>query len=95
MPQHRTYSMKTSWTEKLKNSLLYWENECDAGRAQSADVKGALNTAKRIFKENGYEFCAHNAAILGSKRYAKDKIHGIDVLITEYQYKLLRSVNDD
>ena len=79
--------MKNTWTEKLRNSFMYWENECAKGRAQCDDVKGALKTVKRLFKKNGYEFCDHNAAILGSKRYAKYKIEGVDVMITELEYK--------
>jgi hypothetical protein len=77
--------------EKLKISLLNWESGCHAGRAQSDDVREELKNAQQLFKQIGYEFCAHNAAILGSKRYAKYKIPSIDVMITESEFQKINS----
>lgn len=84
------------WTNQLADIFKFYETECEGGRAQGMPAKGALKTIQRLFKENGYEFCAHNAAILGSKRYAKDKIEGIDKMLTTIEYnKIMKEkIND-
>jgi hypothetical protein len=73
--------------ENLKNTMMYWEKQCDAGRAQSIDCMSSLKNMERLFEESGYEMCAHNAAILGSKRYEKYKIEGINFMLTKKEYK--------
>lgn len=81
--------MHKRFTLKARDTLLFWEAECEAGRAQGMPAKGALKTLIKLFDESEYEFCAHNAAILGSTRYKKYKIPGFDVMITKDEYKKL------
>lgn len=49
-----------------------------------------MEEIKEILERYGYEFCSHNAAILGSNRYKKYQEPGINVLITSAQYDKLK-----
>jgi hypothetical protein len=78
----------------LTQKFLDHENLCDASLAQSQDCINLRIEIDSLFEKYRIEFCAHNCAILGSKRYAKYKIVDIDKLISNYEYKKLISQNN-
>ena len=71
----------------IKEVITTYELLCSQGRAQCEEAKEAKSEIRSYFARNGLEFCSHNWAILGSKRYASEKNQTINrlVSITEYQ----------
>lgn len=80
---------------KLSNLFRYHEELCRQRKADTPESIATMNLIKRLFEDKGYEFCAHNAAIVGSMRYKKYKYEGIDRLITKKEYeKMLEKENN-
>lgn len=73
--------------EELRDAISEYEELCNDNRAQSVRAKDLFKIRGELFKDLGFELCAHNAAIYGSKRYAKLKFSGIDRAITPKEYK--------
>lgn len=73
--------------EKIKTIIKEYEEYCNAGRAQSDVAKHWLLEMIDWFDSSIYEFCGHNAALLGFKRYDKYKFEDIDHLVTKDEYK--------
>ncbi len=81
----------------LGKVIIEYEELCQGGRAQSEEAKSLLGLRKLLFKGLGLEECAHNAAIFGSKRYAKYKFKDVNIAITPLEYKELmeKEANND
>jgi len=73
--------------ESLRNVITEYESLCEKNRAQSAEAKELFKVRHDLFKALGIPECSHNAAIYGSKRYAKCKEINFDRAITFQEFK--------
>lgn len=66
-----------------------YEEFANAGRAQSIEAKWLMNIIKNWFDRRGLEFCSHNHAYYGSKRYAAYYNANVGRPVTKKEWKRL------
>jgi hypothetical protein len=69
----------------IQQNITEYEILCDAYQAQTARAKGLLKAIQNQCDYMGVEYCSHNLALLGSKRYAKYR-EDRDTLITKNEW---------
>ena len=73
----------------IQTEIKSYEALCDCGQAQHQDAQASQIKIKNFLEFRGYEYCSHNLAILGSKRYACYRNKNLKRCITKSEWKKL------
>jgi hypothetical protein len=73
----------------LKSYIDEYEALCNSCRADTDKGYILMGNIRSLFKKIGIEFCAHNAAFLGWKRYEKYLNKNLNRFVTIQEYRML------
>ncbi len=74
-------------TTDLPELITKYEKLCNQNYAQSREAKGLRKAIENKLAYRGLEYCAHNMACFGSKRYARYKNPTLDRPVTCREYR--------